>query len=441
MITRSLWEPVLPSVLFSDARNALDAILEDICSFKGELTPALASEFALLFGYMRQVENSEKWDQLAIQYLECSVEKTSAMRGGWVGLHGGLCGVGWIVEHLGHIIDGDTETSDIEDSDDSIAAIDNHLINLLESGGWHGPYDLIIGLVGFGAYFLERLPRRSSQLGLKLVLQELKERREESWGGTTWHTPPQEIPYHQLIYAPDGYYNLGVAHGVPGVIKLLSECVSLGIEEPGLEEILNDSIRWLFAREMPPHADSRFSSWFVPGSEPSSSRLGWCYGDLGIAAVLFGVGRQSGRKDLETEGKNLLLQCTKWPEDKQGMNDAPLCHGAIGVAHIFNRTYQLTQDERFRQSAGHWYQRALAFRRPGDGVGGFSSYTPDRTPSWTSDYSFLSGGVGVALALISAMYAVEPAWDRLLLLSDFVHSRNTVSVVHESNYPEPTCTS
>jgi len=121
MITRSLWEPVLPSVLFSDARNALDAILEDICSFKGELTPALASEFALLFGYMRQVENSEKWDQLAIQYLECSVEKTSAMRGGWVGLHGGLCGVGWIVEHLGHIIDGDTETSDIEDSDDSIA--------------------------------------------------------------------------------------------------------------------------------------------------------------------------------------------------------------------------------------------------------------------------------------------------------------------------------
>ena len=215
---------------------------------------------------------------------------------------------------------------------------------------------------------------------------------------------------------------------MPGVIKLLSEAVAAGIKWPGLEERLSDSVRWLLARERPPHADSRYGSWFVPGSEPGDSRLGWCYGDLGIAAVLFGVGRQTGRSDWQAAGKDLLLRCTEWPQEKQGVNDAPLCHGAIGAAHIFNRAYQATHNESFREAANHWFERGLAFRRPGEGVGGFFAYTPEKNPVLTADFSLLSGGVGVGLALLSAMYPIEPQWDRLLLLSDFVLTGNRASV-------------
>jgi hypothetical protein len=429
MVSISSWRPILPHALIADARSAICAIAEDVLASGIDThTSAVLSDFAVLFGYMSQVENSEKWRRIATNYLERSIEKASGIHGGWLGLYGGMCGVGWSVEHLTRLLDGDLETYTAEDPDDPIEAIDTYLSNALGIGEWQGPYDLISGLVGFGAYFLERLPRPSAKRGMELVLQRLKERHEKSWGGMTWRTPPQEIPYEQLPYAPDGYYNLGVAHGVPGVIKLLSEAVAAGIEEPGLEEMLDESVRWLLAREQPPNADSRYSSWFVPGSEPSGSRLGWCYGDLGIAAVLFGVGSQAERSDWRTAGTALLLRCTEWPREKQGINDAPLCHGAFGVAHIFNRAYQSTPDERFKQAANYWFERGLALKRSGEGVGGFFSYTPDRNPIWTPDYSLLSGGVGIALALISAVYAVAPAWDRVLLLSDFVRTRKTTSV-------------
>jgi hypothetical protein len=51
------------------------------------------------------------------------------------------------------------------------------------------------------------------------------------------------------------------------------------------------------------------------------------------------------------------------------------------------------------------------------GVGGFYAYHPNREPVWQADPSFLSGSVGIALALLSAVHPIDPGWDRLLLLS------------------------
>lgn len=430
MITTLPWEPILSDTLLANARAALDAIIEDVRNSDAVVVHSAntLSEFGLLFGYMSQIDNRTEWEQLTGDYLERSIEKISGAYGGWTGLYGGISGVGWSVEHLMRLLEGNRETVYSEDADDPIEAIDAYLIRTMESGGWHGPYDLISGPVGFGTYFLERLPRPSAQRGIDLCLDEIEKRHEKSWGGTTWHTPPQEIPYHQLKHAPDGYYNLGVAHGIPGVIKFLSEAVTAGIERPGLGEMLVDSVRWLLARERPPQSLSRYSSWFVPGLDAGDSRLGWCYGDLGVGAILFGVGKQIGRSDWQVAGENLLLRCTEWQSEEAIVRDAPLCHGAIGVAHIFNRAYQSTRNERFKHAANSWYERGLEFRKPGEGVGGFFSYTPDKDPIWEADYSFLSGGVGVALALISAMYPIEPNWDRMLLISDSVPARKVASV-------------
>ena len=37
--------------------------------------------------------------------------------------------------------------------------------------------------------------------------------------------------------------------------------------------------------------------------------------------------------------------------------------------------------------------------------------------SWADDPGFLGGSAGIALALLAAATPVEPAWDRVLLLS------------------------
>ena len=179
------WAPILSSTLVEAARSSLYAIADDVAALDTRTQqPATLSDFALLFGYLSQVEQSEKWQQLTIEYLERSIEKVSTTHAGWLGLYGGMCGVGWSVEHLARLLDENSEASDAGSSDDPIEAIDTYLNNSLESGNWQGPYDLISGLVGFGAYFLERLPRQSARRGIELVLRKLEERHEKSWGGS-----------------------------------------------------------------------------------------------------------------------------------------------------------------------------------------------------------------------------------------------------------------
>ena len=162
---------------------------------------------------------------------------------------------------------------------------------------WAGPYDLISGLVGLGIYFLERLPLESATAGLQLIAAHLTELSENSWGGTTWHTPPELISKEQREVCPAGYYNLGVAHGVPGVVGFLGQVIAAGVEIPGCRDLLKGTVQWILAQQRPPTAVSRYDSWFVAGRKPEDSRLGWCYGDLGLCAVLHHTASLVGRED------------------------------------------------------------------------------------------------------------------------------------------------
>ena len=47
------------------------------------------------------------------------------------------------------------------------------------------------------------------------------------------------------------------------------------------------------------------------------------------------------------------------------MRDAGLCHGAAGLAHLYNRMFQASRDERFAAAARCWFQRTLELRQSG----------------------------------------------------------------------------
>jgi hypothetical protein len=346
--------------------------------------------------------------------LNKATERVSATNRLGNGLFGGLAGVGWTIEHVSQILD-DGPLDDPED--DPIAAIDTVLIRRLRQKPWMSPYDLISGLVGIGVYFLERLPRQSALDGLSLVIEQLDALSEKSWGGTTWHTPPHQISAEQRQSCPDGYYNLGVAHGVPGIVQFLAESIRVGVEEARCSRLLEGAVKWLLARQRPPDALSRYSNWFVPGEEPSDSRVAWCYGDLGIAAVWLQAARAVDRADWRMTALTLLERSLNWPVKKAQIIDTPLCHGAFGVAHIANRAYHATGDDRYRTFANTWYERALAMRRPGSGVAGFPAWRLDKNPNHYADPSFLAGAIGVVLALEAAVTSIEPNWDRMLLIS------------------------
>jgi hypothetical protein len=132
------------------------------------------------------------------------------------------------------------------------------------------------------------------------------------------------------------------------------------------------------------------------------------------------VTRKFPRPDWQQFYEDLLGHCLAWPAEKAGIADSPMCHGAAGVAHVFNRIYQTTGDERCRAVSLFWYERMLNMRKEGTGVGGFTAiYQPDPgSPSiLDANPAFLDGSIGISLTLLSAVTKIEPSWDRSLLLS------------------------
>lgn len=392
-------------------------------------------EDPLLYGYLALVQDDQVWLDRALEGLNAAVTDVPIFQR-HPDLFGGVCGLGWSIAHLCQLL---AQVPDLvqagEDEDDDLnAEVDEFLIHNLQCDRWNGAYDLISGLVGFGVYFLERFPGGRSLQWIQLVIGHLQANSELLGSGITWHTRPALLPDWQRERCPDGYYNLGVAHGIPGILHFLAEVAAAGIDDRA-SVLLEGGMEWLMAQKRPAGSLSWFSSWVAPG--PSyDSRLAWCYGDLGILTVLLQIVRRFPKKEWKDFTQGLLEHCLAWPMERGGINDGPLCHGAAGIAHIFNRIYQTKGDVRCRDAAVAWFERTLAMRVPGSGVGGFTvAAQPDLNGPmvWEASPAFLDGSMGIALALLSALSPIEPQWDRMLLLS----SKFPASSSHGLNSSEP----
>lgn len=403
------WEPVLEGGLADEARVAVRAIAEDI----GRLEPGRRSpaDTALLWAYVAGAfddpDTASRFDE-AITALHERLETPFSS----LGLYGGLAGAGWVLAHVS------------DEADEFLAEVDRALIDALREP-WPGSFDLIGGLVGLGVYFVERLRAgaATARPGVARVIEQLAATAETSPEGATWFTVPRLLPAWQRTWSPSGHYNLGVAHGVPGVIAYLGIVAALG--DPALEPVAGQARdlceragRWLRARALPPDPRGTFPTVFLPEPRESErARTAWCYGDPGIAIAMWSAAVRTGAD--AAEWRELALASVLRPPELCGVVDAGVCHGAAGLAHLANRFFQASGDERFRQAARAWCERALAMRRPGEGIGGFTMWRPrpagDATPVHQPDPDFLDGVIGVALALLAGLGGDEPGWDRLIL--------------------------
>jgi lantibiotic modifying enzyme len=415
------WQPLLQDALKDRALESVQAIVDDLACWRlvpaGD--PSLASGtagLALLYGYLAQTQGAPDHAATAVRLLQQATaavaDKPTA-----ASLYGGLAGVGWALAHLRGRLPG-------LDAEDDLADMDEVLLDHLGQSPWRDDYDLISGLVGFGVYALERLPGPLAAACLGRVLDRLAETAEHSLEGCTWRTSPALIHPEDRGMFPRGYYNLGLAHGVPGVIALLGRaCAAIsppiprGSGEGGetARALQEGAVQWLLARQ----GTGGFAAWLEP--EKGADRpapLGWCYGDPGVAAALLGAARCVGEPDWEREAGATARRAARRPFAETGVVDAGLCHGAAGLGHLFNRLFQATGEPGLAEAARFWFDRALALRRPGQGIGGYSAWAPGDNGAWTwvADPGLLTGAAGIALALLAATTSLEPCWDRMMLV-------------------------
>jgi hypothetical protein len=290
-----------------------------------------------------------------------------------LGLWSGYAGIRWALSHLGA-------------GDEDVAQLDEGIEAALAIAPWTGPRDMYYGLAGIALTYAGDGSATAARI-LEGVLGHLEaacgERAGEHGGG-----------------------EMGVAHGEAGVIGALACCASTGSGAGAASA--RRLLQGLLGRLPPRRAGA------APATpQPTGARLGWCRGEPAISLALLAAARALGDPAREEDAIAAALDTTA-PLDDPAL-DACICHGAAGIAHLYNRLYQATGRAAFADRARAWLRRTMGTTRPGTGIGGFEMRRCEGGRVWwEADPSLLIGSAGVGLALLAGATDQAPDWDRVL---------------------------
>lgn len=323
-----------------------------------------------------------------------------------IGLVGGMAGFCWAFNHM---------RVDVDMTD-----VDASLLKFLQQPRLEGSLDLVNGIVGIGVVCVERHDDVARACTGEVV-RHLRQRAEERDDGTTWHVSAAKLPPWVAREFPEGYYDLGVAHGVAGIAGFLAKASVAGHSEA--VGLLEGAIEWLLSQRTTD--EFQFPYVVAPDRPPGTGRGVWCNGDLGISCCVMRASEALQRPEWASVAIATARHALEALQRRDSLRDPSFCHGAAGIAHMAARFFQRTGDPIFRDAAGAWAERTLRARDLNAGFGGFRFHEigrpngPESEPvvDRIASPCFLAGAAGVALTLLALATPVEPNWDRILLCS------------------------
>lgn len=207
-------------------------------------------------------------------------------------------------------------------------------------------YDIIEGIAGIINYYLNINDRESTH-EIKLILQKLIQ-----YGSFTEiqgiSMPKMYIPAKNQLteieksMLQNGSINLGLAHGIIGIVIVLSLCKLKDISIPYQVETITNLIEFIDCNKIN-HDDNFFWIANLPIEQININndskildninmfRDAWCYGVPGIALSFLYAGLALERDDLLNKAKLYLSQSI---DRCLGVNEGIICHGYAGILLI-----------------------------------------------------------------------------------------------------------
>lgn len=326
------------------------------------------------------------------------------------GFHRGLPGIAWTLRAIFGEADG--EAGGLESAFDSAASeVLERLSNTpaMEAG-------LGNGLAGIGMFAIDAAPPGRRDEIASVVLDQLRDSATRDNDGARWITAPERMPaWHRA--RSEGYVDLTVASGLPGVCYFLARAIEADVCAAEAGELLEACWRWLFST---PAAEAYRFDDFVPplhGSDRSARQVAWCRGDLGVSVTTLAAATAAGDQAVAASALVIARDAIAGEAMSTAGRDACLCHGWAGLLQLCNRLYQATGEDLFRERACDCLEQTLRLCEVEGGLRFIYPLAPSApTPSLRSSIDLLAGASGVALALHAAASDVEPIWDRPLAI-------------------------
>jgi len=353
---------------------------------------------ALLFDQLARVTGDAAWSVLADARLRLMRFVAADAR---PGLYGGVAGALFVAETLSdggrrygsfraalaeRLVEVTPSTGGVLTRDDEFDVISGHAGIALVLGALHD--DLRAGAAG------------PAQRRVCERLRELVRAPER----TPWRVTSRFSHDHECEAV-----NLGVAHGVCGIIAALAASDADGATGAALAA----SAEWLLAQGVP--ADGGGLRWPAALADGGSvpCREGWCYGTPGVAAAFAAAGARTGDERWTNVARDALLALAASEPASMGLDDHGLCHGTAGVALIADEVGIVSGCGELRAFAERLY-RAVLDAFDGDARFGYRALTG---MARGDDPGFLEGASGIALALLAIDTSVPRPWTRALGLA------------------------
>jgi len=364
--------------------------------------------FMALLLYAVHSKNS-KCRKEGIKILETAFDKIEQSDSYVFSFCNGLAGFGWALEYL--------EQKGYYEGNTNILFEDFDLVlsHVLDFEMQQGHYDFLHEALGIVLYFISRIEKNKDLLPIlqKFIIQlnELKEKH--STGSIKW------ISVIDREKQQTGY-NISLSHGMSSIAVILSKLYAInGMNKEMIKSLLQDCITYILEQELDKDKYGSFFPIFAIESmeQLHGSRLAWCYGDLGIAMALWQAGIALQNETWKNKALEILLFAAEKRRDLEAnmIIEAPLCHGTVGIGHIFYRMWWNTRLPEFKNAADYWMNETLKMAKFEDGLAGYKAWFGK--DGWINEYSLLEGIAGIGLALMTYYYEVEPNWDECLLLS------------------------
>ncbi|WP_283139316.1 lanthionine synthetase C family protein [Rhizohabitans arisaemae] len=196
-----------------------------------------------------------------------------------------------------------------------------------------GEYDLISGLTGLGAHL-----RRHDPTGdlIEDVLTYLVLLTQPVNGLPGWWT--EATPGRAEGHPPGGHANHGIAHGITGVLALLSLALRDGLTVPGQCEAIETICAWLDTWQQDHHGHPWWPETVslddIRRGQPTQHRPprpSWCYGTPGISRAMQLAALATGDLARAVLAESAVIGCLTDPRQIGLIIDRGLCHGAAGL--------------------------------------------------------------------------------------------------------------
>jgi lantibiotic modifying enzyme len=362
------------------------------------LLEGLAGESLLLIEYSRLTNhnNIESATDKRIDLLVTSLHDNFNKINSQSTFYHGNAGIIWLLKYIQH-------NYGYELDDESCSIIDNYCFSKAKCKFLLKDFDFFSGGIGYS------IPLIYDEAKISICTEYLINGSTiDSSGNRKWET--------ELIDNKHGQF-LGLAHGISSILSFLTITQSEN-NTLNLYRYAYDIINYLKKNKVNNELNI-YPTYKTNRDEYShNTRLAWCHGDLGIAAAIFNAGVTFNKKEWLDEAYDILhhIYTKRTNLEQNGIYDANICHGAAGVAHIFNKVYQYSKIPEFKKATDLWVEHTLYFAKYEDGVAGFK--TMDNERGLINSTGLLTGISGIGLVLLSYLYPeTVNTWDRCLLLS------------------------